>query len=71
MNDNRSNSTSSLRDPHEWKTGGEPITASQKSYLDTLATEAGEHVDDIDSLTKAEAALRIDELQQKTGRAPE
>ena len=60
--------SSNLRDPHDWKTGGEPITASQKSYLDTLATEAGEQVANIDSLTKSEAALRINDLQEKTGR---
>jgi hypothetical protein len=57
-----------LRDPTEWKTGNEPITAAQRSYLETLATEAGEKIEDIDSLSKAEAALRIEELQQKTGR---
>lgn len=57
-----------LRDPTEWKTGDEPITASQRSYLGTLATEAGEKIDDLDALTKAQAALLIDELQQKTGR---
>jgi hypothetical protein len=57
-----------LRDPTEWKTGDEPITASQRSYLETLATEAGERIDDIDTLTKADAAIRIEELQRKTGR---
>jgi hypothetical protein len=57
-----------LRDPTEWKTGDEPITASQRSYLETLATEAGEQIDNIDQLTKAEAALQIEELQRKTGR---
>lgn len=55
-----------FRDPDEWKTGDEPMTAAQKSYLRTLATEAGEPVDD--DLTKAEAAKRIEELQQRTGR---
>ena len=55
-----------LRDPDEWKTGDEPMTAAQRSYLHTLATEAGEQVDD--RLTKAEAAKRIEELQRRTGR---
>ncbi len=59
-----------LRDPTEWKTGDEPITAAQRSYLETLATEAGEKIENIASLTKAEAALKIEDLQQKTGRAP-
>lgn len=56
-----------LRQPDDWKTGDEPITAAQRSYLETLATEAGEEID-IESLTKAEASKRIDELQKKTGR---
>ncbi len=56
-----------IRDPDEWKTGDEPITAAQRSYLHTLATEAGETLDD-ESLTKAEAAKRIEDLQRKTGR---
>jgi hypothetical protein len=59
-----------LRDPRKWKTGDEPITAAQRSYLETLATEAGEIIDDdeLDSLTKAEAAMRIEEFQKRTGR---
>jgi hypothetical protein len=56
------------RDPAHWKTGDEPITASQKSYLSTLATEAGEPIEDLDSMTKAQASMEIDELQEKTGR---
>ncbi len=55
------------RDPDDWKTGDEPMTAAQRSYLNTLASEAGEEVDD-DNLTKAEAAKRIEALQEKTGR---
>ncbi len=54
------------RDPDDWKTGAEPMTAAQKSYLNTLATEANEEVPD--HLTKAEAAKKIEELQKKTGR---
>jgi hypothetical protein len=42
------------------------MTGAQQSYLETLATEAGEAAED--DLTKAEAAKRIDELQEKTGR---
>jgi hypothetical protein len=59
-----------LRDPHDWKTGDEPMTAAQRSYLETLTREAGEDFDDEEALelTKAEAALRIEELQKKTGR---
>ena len=57
-----------FRDPEHWKTGDEPMTASQRSYLQTLATEAGEEFDEDAALTKAEAALRIEELQRRTGR---
>jgi hypothetical protein len=42
------------------------MTDAQRSYLKTLSDEAGETMDD--TLTKAEASKRIDELQQKTGR---
>jgi Protein of unknown function (DUF3072) len=60
-----------VRDPHEWKTGDEPITTAQRSYLETLYREAGEDLpDDLDELTKAEAALEIEELQRRTGRGP-
>ena len=55
-----------IKDPDEWKTGDEEITGAQRSYLQTLADEAGEEVDM--DLTKAEASKKIDELQQKTGR---
>lgn len=55
-----------IKDPDRWTTGDEPMTGAQRSYLHTLAEEAGEEVDD--GLTKAEASRRIDELQEKTGR---
>lgn len=55
-----------IKDPDEWKTGDEEITGAQRSYLETLADEAGEDVDL--NLTKAEAPKKIEELQQKTGR---
>ena len=54
------------KDPQEWKTGDEPMTDAQASYLKTLSDEAGEPFDD--TLSKADASKRIDELQQKTGR---
>lgn len=58
------------RRPDEWKTGGEPMTCAQKSYLQTLAREANEDAaaPAAEGLTKAEAAKRIDKLQKKTGR---
>ena len=55
-----------VKDPDQWTTGDEPMTGAQRSYLQTLAEEAGESVDE--NLTKAEASKRIDELQARTGR---
>jgi hypothetical protein len=55
-----------IKDPEDWTTGEEPMTGAQASYLKTLCEEAGEEFDD--SLTKAEASKRIDELQERTGR---
>ena len=54
------------KDPDEWKTGDEPMTASQRSYLETLAQDTGEEVED--NLSKAEASKRIDELRQRSPR---
>jgi hypothetical protein len=56
-----------IKDPDNWVTGDQPMTGAQRSYLHTLAEEAGEDVAD-DDLTKAEASKLIDELQEKTGR---
>jgi hypothetical protein len=55
------------KDPSEWVTGDEPMTGPQRSYLDTLAREAGEELPA--DLTKAEASENIDRLQEATGRA--
>lgn len=54
------------KDPEEWTTGGEPMTGAQRSYLDTLAREAGEEISA--DLTKAQASEEIERLQKKTGR---
>jgi Protein of unknown function (DUF3072) len=54
------------KDPAEWVTGDEPATGAQKSYLETLAREAGEEVPE--DLTKADASRAIDQLQEETGR---
>jgi len=54
------------KDPDDWVTGDEPMTGAQRSYLKTLSEEA--HVDFDETLTKADASRRIDELQQITGR---
>ncbi len=54
------------KDPEEWVTGDEPMTGAPRSYLDTLAREAGETISA--DLTKAEASEHIDRLQAQTGR---
>ena len=54
------------RDPDDWKTGDEPMTAAQASYLRTLSEEAGEPFDD--NLTKAQASERIDALRSRSPR---
>ncbi len=54
------------KDPEEWVTGDEPMTGAQRSYLDTLAREAGEQLPA--DLTKAEASEHIDRLQSASDR---
>jgi hypothetical protein len=54
------------RDPDDWKTGDEPMTAAQRSYLETLCRETGEEFDE--TLTKADASKRIDELRERSPR---
>lgn len=54
------------KDPDEWVSGEDPMTPSQKSYLDTLARQAGEELPA--NLTKAEASQHIDRLRAGTGR---
>jgi hypothetical protein len=62
----RADESNTIKDPEDWTTGDEPMTGAQRSYLKTLAEEAREEFDE--SLTKAEASKRIEELQEKTGR---
>lgn len=54
------------KDPEDWVTGDEPMTGAQRSYLDTLARDAGETLSA--DLTKAEASEQIERLQAATGR---
>ncbi len=54
------------RDPDEWKTGDEPMTDAQRSYLQTLCSETGEEFDE--RLSKADASKRIDELRERSPR---
>ena len=57
---------STEKDPEDWLTGDEPMTGAQRSYLETLAREAGETLPG--DLTKAQASEQIDRLQAATGR---
>ena len=59
--------SNTIKDPDDWTTGDEPMTGAQRSYLKTLADEAGEEA--ADDLTKAEASKRIEDLRDKTGRS--
>lgn len=56
--------TATEKDPQDWVTGDEPATGAQKSYLDTLAREAGETIP-ADGLTKADASEHIERLQEE------
>jgi Protein of unknown function (DUF3072) len=55
------------KNPDDWKTGDEPMTAAQRSYLETLAQDAGESFEE-EELTKAEASKRIEELRERSPR---
>jgi hypothetical protein len=63
---NDNNQTAAQKDPDDWVTGDESMTAPQASYLKTLAQEAGEEFNP--ELSKADASKKIDELQHETGR---
>lgn len=58
--------SNTVKNPDDWTTGDEKMTGAQHSYLKTLSDEAGEEFDE--TLSKADASKRIDELQHKTGR---
>jgi hypothetical protein len=66
-NQNPTDDTPALqKDPDDWKTGDEPMTPAQRSYLETLARDSGETIDE--DLTKAEASKRIDQLRDRSPR---
>lgn len=58
--------TDASKPTEQWTTGGEPATGPQRSYLQTLAREAGEEIPA--ELTKAEASEMIDRLQGASDR---
>lgn len=53
-----------VRDAPDWIAEDEPMTDTQRVYLETLAGETGEPTPP-DDLTKAEAAALIDQLKQE------
>jgi hypothetical protein len=53
------------KDPGDWVSGDDPMTPAQRSYLDTLARQAGEELPG--ELTKAEASQHIDRLKSQLG----
>jgi hypothetical protein len=55
-----------IKDPKDWKSGDDPVTPAQQSYLETLAEQAGEEVQ-AEDLTKAEASEEIDRLRKEAG----
>ena len=67
MSDSLSPQENPAKDPADWTTGGEPMTGPQRSYLQTLAREAGRDVK-LDGMSKADASRLIDELQGASGR---
>ncbi len=67
MSDSPSPQENPAKDPADWTTGGEPMTGPQRSYLQTLAREAGRDVK-LDGMSKADASRLIDELQGASGR---
>jgi hypothetical protein len=66
LDQTRQDESNTVKNPDEWKTGDEPMTGAQRSYLKTLSDEA--HVPFEENLTKAEASKRIDELRQQSER---
>lgn len=55
-----------IKDPKDWKSGDDPATPSQQSYLETLAEQASEEPPQGD-LSKAEASEEIDRLRKEAG----
>ncbi|WP_353888653.1 DUF3072 domain-containing protein [uncultured Corynebacterium sp.] len=53
------------KDPSDWVSGDDPATEAQKSYIDSLAKQAGEQIPA--NLTKAQASEHIERLKKLTG----
>ena len=53
------------KNPSDWVSGDDPMTPAQKSYLDTLARQAGDQLPA--NLNKAEASEHIERLKSQLG----
>jgi hypothetical protein len=69
LDQSQQDDSNTVKNPDEWKTGDEPMTGAQRSYLKTLSDEA--KVPFEENLTKAEASKRIDQLRQQSDRLAE
>ena len=68
MSNARNTDTTALqKDPDDWKTGDEPMTPAERSYLETLAQDTGLEKP-AEDLSKAEASKLIDDLRQRSPR---
>jgi hypothetical protein len=65
VNTGRPGDPTAEKDPSDWVTGDEPATGAQRSYLETLARQAGEDPGEQipEDLSKADASRKIDELK--------
>jgi len=66
MQDQNTQTDAPAKDPKDWKSGDDPATPSQVSYLNTLAEQAGEEPP-AGEMTKAEASEHIDRLRKQAG----
>ena len=64
---NQQQNNSQIKDPKDWKSGDDPATPAQASYLETLAEQAGEEPPAAEDLTKSEASEEIDRLRREAG----
>ena len=65
VNTGRPGDPTAEKDPSDWVTGDEPATGAQRSYLETLARQAGEDPGEgiPEDLSKADASRKIDDLK--------
>lgn len=52
-----------IKNPDDWTTGDEPMTDAQRDFLESLAAQTGDTVDQ--TMTKAEASKMIEDLREQ------